>query len=409
MREAIVQSFQNLRANKLRSFLTMFGIMWGMISIVILSATGEGFRRGNEQVLRELGRNVGIVWGNRTSLQAGGERAGRRIFLDRRRCARDRRRIVAGCRRQPRARAKRRQREEPVQRRERAHRRHRTAIPGRAHDRDRGRAQSVLDRRVSRRPRGPRRPRHRRPAVRQTLRARRDAVDQWPAVYGRGPDPEEGAGQQLQRTGQQQDLHPVRDHDAGSAETRRPSWFDIQHHRGAPAGGRRRDARSAGASHGADRRHQLAARAERHHHSRPPPRLRSGRSRSAEHLGHLARHGDVRPHDRPDARFLRRRGPRDARPGRHRRDEHHVDRGEGTDARDRRSEGARRDDAGHPAPVLPRGILSDAAERQRRHADRAGVVRAGESGADAGPVCRHGRLRGCRRCWRSPFSSSSAS
>ena len=81
MREAIVQSFDNLRANKLRSFLTMFGIMWGMIAIVILSATGEGFRQGNEVVLRELGRNIGIIWGNRTSMQAGGERAGRRIFL----------------------------------------------------------------------------------------------------------------------------------------------------------------------------------------------------------------------------------------------------------------------------------------------------------------------------------------
>src|SRR5215472_17366918 len=81
MKEAFVQSFQNLRANKLRSFLTMFGILWGMISIVILSATGEGFRRGNDKVLRELGRNIGIVWGGRTSLQAGGEPAGRLIFL----------------------------------------------------------------------------------------------------------------------------------------------------------------------------------------------------------------------------------------------------------------------------------------------------------------------------------------
>jgi putative ABC transport system permease protein len=81
MREAIVQSFQNLRANKLRSFHTMFGILWGMISVVVLSATGEGFRQGNEKVLRELGKNIGIVWGGRTSLQAGGARAGRRIFL----------------------------------------------------------------------------------------------------------------------------------------------------------------------------------------------------------------------------------------------------------------------------------------------------------------------------------------
>src|SRR5512134_3610256 len=81
MREALVQTFQNLWANKLRSFLTMFGILWGIISVVILSATGEGFRRGNERVLRELGKNIGIVWGGRTSLQAGGERAGKRIWL----------------------------------------------------------------------------------------------------------------------------------------------------------------------------------------------------------------------------------------------------------------------------------------------------------------------------------------
>src|SRR3989449_412532 len=81
MREALTQSLQNLRANKLRSFLTMFGILWGMISVVVLSATGEGFRRGNDKVLRELGKNIGIVWGGRTSMQAGGERAGREIRL----------------------------------------------------------------------------------------------------------------------------------------------------------------------------------------------------------------------------------------------------------------------------------------------------------------------------------------
>lgn len=81
MREAFLQSLDNLRANKLRTFLTMFGIAWGMISIVVLSAMGEGFRQGNDKVLLELGRNIGIIWGGRTSLQAGGERAGRQIFL----------------------------------------------------------------------------------------------------------------------------------------------------------------------------------------------------------------------------------------------------------------------------------------------------------------------------------------
>jgi putative ABC transport system permease protein len=81
MKEAIVQSLENLRANKLRSFLTMFGILWGIVSIVLLSAMGEGFRRGNDKVLKEFGKNVGIVWGGRTSLQAGGERAGRLVRL----------------------------------------------------------------------------------------------------------------------------------------------------------------------------------------------------------------------------------------------------------------------------------------------------------------------------------------
>jgi putative ABC transport system permease protein len=81
MREVLAQVVQNLRANKLRSVLTMFGILWGVISVVVLSATGEGFQRGNQQVLEELGKNVGIIWGGRTSLQTGGERAGRQVWL----------------------------------------------------------------------------------------------------------------------------------------------------------------------------------------------------------------------------------------------------------------------------------------------------------------------------------------
>src|SRR5262249_23022389 len=81
MHEVFAQVLSNLRANKLRSFLTMFGILWGVISVVVLSATGEGFQRGNQHVLEELGKNVGIVWGGRTSTQAGGERAGRLIYL----------------------------------------------------------------------------------------------------------------------------------------------------------------------------------------------------------------------------------------------------------------------------------------------------------------------------------------
>ena len=89
MRESFLQALDNLRANKLRSFLTMFGIMWGIVSIVVLSALGEGFQRGNDAVLREFGRNMSIVWGSRTTMQAGGERAGRLRHADGRRRPRD--------------------------------------------------------------------------------------------------------------------------------------------------------------------------------------------------------------------------------------------------------------------------------------------------------------------------------
>jgi len=82
MFEILSEVWSNLKANKGRSFLTMFGIMWGIISITILSAMGEGFQRGNETVLRELGKNILIIRNGRTSLQAGGERAGRRIRLE---------------------------------------------------------------------------------------------------------------------------------------------------------------------------------------------------------------------------------------------------------------------------------------------------------------------------------------
>ncbi len=79
--DLIAQTWANLRANKLRTFLTMFGIVWGVISFLLLSALGEGFARGNQQVLQELGRNIVIIRNGRTSMQAGGARAGRVVRL----------------------------------------------------------------------------------------------------------------------------------------------------------------------------------------------------------------------------------------------------------------------------------------------------------------------------------------
>jgi len=54
----------------------MFGISWGIASIVFMMAIGEGFKRGYRQMLSALGTDLIILWPGRTSTQAGGQRAG---------------------------------------------------------------------------------------------------------------------------------------------------------------------------------------------------------------------------------------------------------------------------------------------------------------------------------------------
>jgi putative ABC transport system permease protein len=59
--------------------LTMFGIAWGVVSIVLMTAAGEGLRVGQAKQAETLGRDLMIVFHGRTSLQAGGTRAGRLV------------------------------------------------------------------------------------------------------------------------------------------------------------------------------------------------------------------------------------------------------------------------------------------------------------------------------------------
>lgn len=77
------QVLATLRANKLRSFLSMFGITWGVLSLILLTATGEGFRLAQHESYRKLGQDILIIWGGRTSRQYQGFQAGRWIPLRR--------------------------------------------------------------------------------------------------------------------------------------------------------------------------------------------------------------------------------------------------------------------------------------------------------------------------------------
>jgi len=76
------QVFHTLRANKLRSFLTMFGIGWGVLSMIFLTAAGEGFRIAQRDNMLQLGQDIMIIWGGRTSLQSRGFQSGRDIVLE---------------------------------------------------------------------------------------------------------------------------------------------------------------------------------------------------------------------------------------------------------------------------------------------------------------------------------------
>jgi putative ABC transport system permease protein len=80
--ELLGQVMGSLLRNKLRSFLTMAGIAWGITSIVLIVAMGDGFKEGQRNNTKSLGENIVILFGGRTELQAGGERAGRRIRLN---------------------------------------------------------------------------------------------------------------------------------------------------------------------------------------------------------------------------------------------------------------------------------------------------------------------------------------
>ena len=78
-----VQTLANLRRNKLRSFLTLFGIAWGIASLVMMSALSDGFRDGQRKNMAQIGDNLVFLWGGVTEMQAGGKRAGHRVFLTR--------------------------------------------------------------------------------------------------------------------------------------------------------------------------------------------------------------------------------------------------------------------------------------------------------------------------------------
>src|SRR3984893_10157608 len=76
-RDLLKDTLATLWAHKRRTLLTMFGIAWGIISITVMVAAGEGLGVGIQRNQETFGKDVMIVFSGRASMQAGGARAGR--------------------------------------------------------------------------------------------------------------------------------------------------------------------------------------------------------------------------------------------------------------------------------------------------------------------------------------------
>lgn len=75
------QTLRTLWAHKLRSFLTMFGIAWGVGSLLLLVGLGEGFRTGNQKQLATLGQDIIMIWSGRVPAVAGSGTGMRQYYL----------------------------------------------------------------------------------------------------------------------------------------------------------------------------------------------------------------------------------------------------------------------------------------------------------------------------------------
>src|ERR1700739_247309 len=75
------QIFRNLWSHKRRSCLPMFGIAWGVGSLLLLVGVGEGFRSGNKRELAEFGRDIMFIFPGRAPAIKGDMNSARSYLL----------------------------------------------------------------------------------------------------------------------------------------------------------------------------------------------------------------------------------------------------------------------------------------------------------------------------------------
>ncbi len=79
--DILSQTLRTLWAHRLRTFLTMFGIAWGVGSLLLLVGLGEGFRSGNRREMEELGKDIMFVFPGRAPAVQGNMASARNYLL----------------------------------------------------------------------------------------------------------------------------------------------------------------------------------------------------------------------------------------------------------------------------------------------------------------------------------------
>jgi putative ABC transport system permease protein len=80
--EIIREAWIALRRNLTRTFLTMLGIVWGIATVTLLIAYGNSFRQILVGGFDAFGKEAVICWPQQTSEQPGGQRAGKKVVLE---------------------------------------------------------------------------------------------------------------------------------------------------------------------------------------------------------------------------------------------------------------------------------------------------------------------------------------
>lgn len=82
IRHIFSEALNALGHYRLRSALTMLSIVWGITSLMLLLSYGQGFDQALTKAFLQIGKDLVVIFPGQTSLQAGGERSGRRISLE---------------------------------------------------------------------------------------------------------------------------------------------------------------------------------------------------------------------------------------------------------------------------------------------------------------------------------------